>query len=110
MLRFRVCTGAGGGGGGAAVPHVLTTVAPGRGRWQGTKGRLSREEQEKVKVHLRLVPMIRGATGEVGEITFGYPFGLGEIVICWRGQVKPLVNSPPSTLPLFSLNPLLSQP
>jgi hypothetical protein len=23
-----------------------------RGRWQGTKGRLSREEQEKVEVHL----------------------------------------------------------
>jgi hypothetical protein len=33
-----------------------TAVVPGRGRWQGTKGRLSREDQEKVEVHLRLVP------------------------------------------------------
>jgi len=40
--------------------------------------------------------------GEVEEITFGYPLGLVEIVICWRGQVNPLVNSPPSTLTLFS--------
>lgn len=46
--------------------------------------------------------MIRGATGEVEEINFGYPLGLVEIVICWRGQVKPPGNSPPSTLTLFS--------
>ena len=30
---------------------------------------------------------------EVKEITFGYPLGLVEIVICWGDQVKPLINS-----------------
>ena len=38
-------------------------VAPGRwsgsGATAGAKGRLSREGQEKVKVHLRLVPGVR---------------------------------------------------
>jgi hypothetical protein len=55
----------------------------------------------------RMGPMIRRETGRGGNNLWlkSWPVEIGK---CWRGQVRSPLNSPPSTLPLFSHNSLFS--